>query len=1344
MSCSVTYETPDGVTRESDLYKELEKKFVNKPGYADNIWDLIHTNTLDFEALYGKWKTNPEKFVKRNSETVKEPLYTFTDPATKEIVHGEPHIDMVMLWYNTLLKERYDFNTGRFELVGSASEAALLKIASHLEVLIDRLKRDRTQTKNRGKLRKNKDDLTTALKSESQKEAARGLLQYALNAINITSEIRKELQTIELDLDADILDPKDSAVTKKVQKIYEYLNGYNEASGLLEDVKLEIKQTNDRKAQAKTEAARKKIEEDRAKDITLITGGLTEIERNDLVESLEAIQNERKSIEVAYEKMAEDFVTAKFNMKEEEMIQWHTETFAKEYKKEFPKSKDQSQQEYDEAIAAYVNEKLEKTKSFIVGRSDSIFRNLLHSSNKDINMVHRWLLSAMNAPSPLLRSIQKEISVMEDNIRREWQRDVSDLDDDFKALLAYEKEQGNAEGDLQKFYDWMIDTNDKNEMTRYFVHRYTGTWQNEIEDARTSIFSDKSLTYNEKERKFEIWKHGIANDDVYVPGHLKLNFTVLGDNTDYSIEYNMLLDNARTSGEWGALTAFKDKMRQLHRQQNSLFEVPNSEAYSKERFEEFKSKKYEELMALPADNPRRVYYEKYMKIAAESDRLLPASFRLGFKMPSMRKSLAERFYDIELWKFFGTGTGSFYNELVKPWMQETVNYVPGTISERGEENFEATEKKIVAVDKDHKQRQFIPIYYRGKIETQDLTRDLHGSLLKNMYVSKAYTQMSAMLPYIEMILHFMSPKKHQTFQTEGGAQLFGKGAVGRLLQKDGANTYEAARDLIETRMYGITMIDPGWEFGPKGKKIKMIKLFSLMQSYISTTLLAGNYHSSMANANLGNTMNAIESVGGEFFNVKQLGSGYKSYLMDVNNQLRDLGETKDRFSTVNLFNEIFDPLNNFHHGKYSYAHNAKMANFMKNTSLHFLNNSVEHEVQSVTLLAYLKSIRVKDVDGSYITKKGEKTEDREKGMSLYDAYKKGDGRLTLDSKVYTVERRVGELYITENYASQGKEMIEWQTKKFSEEYKKESPKLKGQSQQEYDKALNAYVSEELEKTKDQQDIVNGKITLVIQKLNEELQGAYSIRNSAPAQRTMIGAGFYHLKKFFFPGYWRRFGGIGSVLVNYFPGIGLYAQGKLQEDTYIEGLGADRTRMYEPMTGTIRDLGTYSGTLKFFFKSISDLDRLKWQVLTENWSELSINQKASIKKTVTELALIMTLPLIAGAFKTAAEDDDEDNNYYTYSFLSYRLYSELVMYINPKEALRILQNPAVTVSFIERVINLMGQMGSDVWGLEMEQYKSGTRKGDYKVMKNFYDLVPFYKHATRHKLMADIINYYYRD
>jgi len=196
-------------------------------------------------------------------------------------------------------------------------------------------------------------------------------------------------------------------------------------------------------------------------------------------------------------------------------------------------------------------------------------------------------------------------------------------------------------------------------------------------------------------------------------------------------------------------------------------------------------------------------------------------------------------------------------------------------------------------------------------------------------------------------------------------------------------------------------------------------------------------------------------------------------------------------------------------------------------------------------------------------------------------------------------------------------------------------------------------------------------------------------------------------------------------------------------SYIEGEGSAPDRYFDPLTGSMRG-SSWASALKFFFKSMTDLKRLKWQVASENWAELTRNEKAAIKKTVTEFALIFTLPLIAGAFKAAAEDDEDDSNYYTYSFLSYRLYSELVLYINPKEAMRILQNPTVTISFIERLLKFGSQLTSDVWGLELEQYESGSRKGDYKVMKNFYDLVPFYKHATRHKIMSDIINYYYRD
>jgi hypothetical protein len=243
------------------------------------------------------------------------------------------------------------------------------------------------------------------------------------------------------------------------------------------------------------------------------------------------------------------------------------------------------------------------------------------------------------------------------------------------------------------------------------------------------------------------------------------------------------------------------------------------------------------------------------------------------------------------------------------------------------------------------------------------------------------------------------------------------------------------------------------------------------------------------------------------------------------------------------------------------------------------------------------------------------------------------------------------------------------------------------------------------------------------------------------------------KKYLIPGFRARLGGMGQTLRDYTPKAGNYDKKTLTDGEYIEQSSelptANATRMFDPMLGTYRSLGTYSTAYKFVGKVISDLELLKWQVLSSNWEELSRNERGNVIKAVTEIGLALVILPTAGATMAAlAKDQDEDDDYinwYLGSFMAYRLHSELLQYISPMEAGRILKNPAITITFIERILDFLSQGKTDTFrslsGEGMEIYKSGSRKGDRKISKKIYDLVPFYKHFTRNQYMKDIVSFY---
>jgi len=174
--------------------------------------------------------------------------------------------------------------------------------------------------------------------------------------------------------------------------------------------------------------------------------------------------------------------------------------------------------------------------------------------------------------------------------------------------------------------------------------------------------------------------------------------------------------------------------------------------------------------------------------------------------------------------------------------------------------------------------------------------------------------------------------------------------------------------------------------------------------------------------------------------------------------------------------------------------------------------------------------------------------------------------------------------------------------------------------------------------------------------------------------------------------------------------------------------------------------TAARTIPKLLKAIlKDLTKMQRDLQRTEWSQLSKHERANIIKTVSELGFGVVLFTLGSVLRGEAEDDEDNAYLYYLSFQANRLYTELYAYVSITEMMRILQSPMATITMIERVKMLVSQLVEDVfWNLgEWETYQSGTRKGKSKISKSIQDVIPFWKHGTRHEHLADVVNYYYK-
>ena len=218
-----------------------------------------------------------------------------------------------------------------------------------------------------------------------------------------------------------------------------------------------------------------------------------------------------------------------------------------------------------------------------------------------------------------------------------------------------------------------------------------------------------------------------------------------------------------------------------------------------------------------------------------------------------------------------------------------------------------------------------------------------------------------------------------------------------------------------------------------------------------------------------------------------------------------------------------------------------------------------------------------------------------------------------------------------------------------------------------------------------------------------MHGEYSELGKIALQRYALGRAALMFRKFMYPGYDKRYGDL--------------KYGEFLEE-FTEG--------------------TYRQFARFFKNVIKDLLTLKFDLVSEKYNSLLPRERANIVRALSELSFALVTSILGAVATTMAGESDDDRERWINSFLAYqskRARSELLFFLLPTEAMKILVSPAASISTIQNIIELISQL---FFG-PLDRYETGNWKGRLKISKKSMKLTPVLKQWYRIKDVEDSIS-----
>lgn len=652
---------------------------------------------------------------------------------------------------------------------------------------------------------------------------------------------------------------------------------------------------------------------------------------------------------------------------------------------------------YGKTMNEFVDYHLSKEKSDIDKATYELLLKELSVASNDVNEAVRWIDALADTTDPIAAAIVSAFSKADEDSRMEA------LDKKiifYNTLTELEKERHKTGTTSErKFYDEILDVSD---IGSYLIRPFLSSLEiaereirnlhrNDESGATVGAWIKEQFPLNEHEEAYMDAFHAYIMSE-YKENHLTIeeanalieNETHPNKHFPISILTNPTLDErdneiapAQIRSEVGDIAInWKAKNRKLYSTIDKRWANPKWDSFMNRLGISTKISIKAQYDAIAQSNdPMAKMYTLLVNTAQEADSGIPYSHRLGFRLPGVYKNMNESMRS-------GDSLAATFKEKIQ------LDF----IRREGDVAYNPQEY----TDEAGNPKYFLPVHFINKLSEDKQSFDLPTIYFKFWDSANDYSNKQDILPSIEMAKHFVETRLTEKRDSMGKRILRSIRSSIPGAEEETAVTRNSAlaaqlNDWFQMYVYGNTVEKSQIKISDD-LILDVQKLVDGINRYTSVNLLALNIVQSFANIAIGEVMQGIEAIAGEYVSKKSYTKASRLYAKWLPGVLNDIGKRMPT-SLGSLLVQEFNAMNEDLVGETEFANKNKLKALSKQEAFAFTQNGGEHLLRTRFLAAMLDhEIRAIDNDGKDIG-------------SMIDFYYVKNGKLTIKDEVNLVKSK---------------------------------------------------------------------------------------------------------------------------------------------------------------------------------------------------------------------------------------------------------------------------------------------------------------------------------------------------